>query len=467
MRATSIGRGAAAVLAGSVVLAACGGGGDDGGGGSEDADSITVWVVEDIADRVTAIEAIADAFSQSSGVEVELVSVAENDFDQLITSSAAAGDLPDVIGATSLAGVQSMAVNELLDTETPATIVDELGEDTFAEAALELTRDGDAQLSVPSDGWPQLMVYRKDLFEAAGLEPPTTFDAITAAAEALDSEAVAGIAAPTIPGDAFTQQSFEYFALGNGCQLVDDEGTVTLDSPECAETFDFYADLVRNYSVAGNQDVDTTRATYFAGQAAMVVWSSFILDELAGLRNDALPTCAECRTDPTFLAQNSGVVTAVQGPSGDEAASYGEITSWVLTADSATEPSSEFVRYMMSDGYVDWLAVAPEGKIPTRQGGADDPEEYVTAWEGLDAGVDTLAPLSDFYDAETLETVRSSADTIQRWGFEQGEGQLVGATLGELPVAAALNELVSGSGTGEEAAQQAQAAVSEIQQSLE
>ncbi|WP_053204834.1 ABC transporter substrate-binding protein [Jiangella muralis] len=466
MRATSIGRGAAAVLAGSIALAACGGG-DDSSGGSQAADSITVWVVEDIADRVTAIEAITDAFSQSSGVDVELVSVAENDFDQLVTSSAAAGDLPDVIGATSLAGVQSMAVNELLDTETPASIVDDLGEDTFAQAALELTRDGDVQLAVPSDGWPQLMVYRKDLFDAAGLEPPTTFDAITTAAEMLDGDAVAGIAAPTIPGDAFTQQSFEYFALGNGCELVDDEGTVTLDSPECAETFDFYANLVRDYSVAGNQDVDTTRATYFAGQAAMVVWSSFILDELAGLRNDALPTCPECRADPTFLAQNSGVVTAVQGPSGDEPASYGEITSWVLTADSATDPASEFVRYVMSDGYVDWLAVAPEGRIPTRQGTADDPEEYVTAWEGLDAGVDTLAPLGDFYDAETLETVRTSPETIQRWGFEQGQGQLVGATLGELPVAAALNELVSGSGTGEEAAQQAQDAVAEIQQSLE
>ncbi|SEF16023.1 ABC transporter substrate-binding protein [Jiangella alba] len=466
MRARTIGRGAATVLAGSVLLAACGGG-DDDSDSAGDADGITVWVVEDIADRVTAIEAIVDAFSQSSGVDVELVSVAENDFDQLVTSSAAAGDLPDVIGATSLAGVQSMAVNELLDTETPASIVDDLGEDTFAQAALELTRDGDAQLAVPSDGWPQLMVYRKDLFDAAGLEPPTTFDAITTAAETLDGDAVAGIAAPTIPGDAFTQQSFEYFALGNGCELVDDEGTVTLDSPECAETFDFYANLVRDYSVAGNQDVDTTRATYFAGQAAMVVWSSFILDELAGLRNDALPTCPECRADPTFLAQNSGVVTAVQGPSGDEPASYGEITSWVLTADAATDPASEFVRYVMSDGYVDWLAVAPEGRIPTRQGTADDPEEYVTAWEGLDAGVDTLAPLGDFYDAETLETVRTSAETIQRWGFEQGQGQLVGATLGELPVAAALNELVSGSGTGEEAAQQAQDAVAEIQQSLE
>ena len=50
----------------------------------------------------------------------------------------------------------------------------------------------------------------------------------------------------------------------------------------------------------------------------MIIWSTFILDEMAGLRNDAKPTCPECKQDPAFLAENSGVVTAIQGPSGDE-----------------------------------------------------------------------------------------------------------------------------------------------------
>ena len=459
-----------AALAVSLLVVACGGGDDDegdgGGGGDAGADSITVWVIEDLPDRVAAIQAISDRFTEESGIDVELVDVAEAQFDQLVTSSAAAGDLPDVVGALPLAGVQSMSVNELLDTEVPGEIVEELGADTFAEASIELTRDGDTQLAVPSDAWAQLLVYRKDLFDAAGLEEPTTYEAITAAAEALDSSEVAGITAATIPGDAFTQQSFEYFAMGNGCELVDDDGNVTLDSSNCVETFDFYANLAKNFSVAGNQDVDSTRATYFAGQAAMLVWSSFILDEMAGLRNDALPTCAECRDNPAFLAENSGVVTGVQGPDGDEPAAYGEIVSWVVTADAATDAAADYIRYLMSDGYQDWFAIAPEGKVPTRQGTEDDPEQFITAWEGLDAGVDTKAPLSDFYDAETLEAVRTSPETIQRWGFEQGEGALVGATLGELPVATALNELVSGSGTAEEAAQQAQSAVVEIQESL-
>ena len=68
--------------------------------------------------------------------------------------------------------------------------------------------------------------------------------------------------------------------------------------------------------------------TYFAGDAAMMIWSSFLLDELAGLRKDALPTCPQCDKDPTWLAKNTGIVTALQGPSGTEPAAYGEIVSW-------------------------------------------------------------------------------------------------------------------------------------------
>src|SRR5919112_5449834 len=266
-------------------------------------------------------------------VSVAAVPVAPNQFNQLLLSSAAAGRLPDVIGALPLAGVQLLATNELVDRELTAGVVEGLGAGTFSEHALELTRDGDAQVAVPSDGWAQMLVYRKDLFDAAGLAAPETYDDILAAAEALDSPEVAGFTGANVANDAFTQQTFEQFALGNGCQLVDGDGEVTLDSDECVAAFEFYNELMTNYSVSGAQDVDTTRAAYFAGQAAMIVWSSFILDEMAGLRADAMPTCPQCSGDPAFLAKNSGVVTAIAGPDGDQAAQFGEIVSWAVTAD--------------------------------------------------------------------------------------------------------------------------------------
>ena len=83
--------------------------------------------------------------------------------------------------------MRSLAGEGLLDTGSAGRVVDELGAATFSARALELTRDGDTQLAVPSDGWAQLLLYRKDLLTAAGLEAPTTYADLAAAAKALNS----------------------------------------------------------------------------------------------------------------------------------------------------------------------------------------------------------------------------------------------------------------------------------------
>lgn len=467
-RAGSVRRHGTVGLASVLLLTAAACSGDDGGGDAgEDGDQITVWTLENLPDRLAVQQEIVDGFTEETGIEVELVGIAEDQYSQLLTSAAASGELPDVVGALSLAGVRELTVNELANPEVAAAVVEGLGEDTFSPQALALTREGEEQLSVPSDGWVQLLVYRTDLFEAAGLAPPETYEDIVAAAEQLDSDSVAGFVGANIPNDGFTQQTFEHVALANGCQMVDDEQEVVLDSAACVEAFDFYGNLIQNYSVPGAQDVDTTRATYFAGQAAMVIWSSFILDELAGLRDDALPTCPECEGDPGFLAENSGVVTAIQGPSGDEPAQFGEVVSWVATADANAEASEQFITYMMDDAYVEWLSFAPEGKIPTRQGTQDSPTEFVDAWAGLDVGVDTLAPLTDFYAADVVDALQTAPDTIQRWAITQGAGGLLGATLSELPVAGSVNEVTTGQIDAQTAAQQADEAVTSIQDSLQ
>jgi multiple sugar transport system substrate-binding protein len=438
--------------------------------GSESEDSgdktLTVWTVEDVADRVAAQEAIFAKYTEETGVKVDLVAVAEDQLTTVLTSSAAAGELPDVIGALSLNGVNQLATDDLLDLDAPKAIIDKLGADTFSERALELTSEGDTQLAVPSDVWAQLLYYRTDLFKAAGLSAPATFDDISAAAAALDSPDVAGIVASTAPADSFTQQTFEHFALANDCQLVDDDATLTLDSPECVEALSFYADLLRDSSVQGNQDADTTRATYFSGGAAMVVWSSFLLDELAGLRTDALPTCAECAADPTFLAANTGVVSAIQGPSGSEPASFGEIVSWSVLKD-ASPKAKGLVEYMMGDGYNDWLAVAPEGKVPTRTGTADEPGVFSDGWQQLEAGVDTKALLSSVYSADILDSVIAAPDSFNRWGIPQGQGALAAAVGGQFVVPQAIASMLNSGVSAKDAAKEANDQATTIQEDLD
>ena len=458
----------AALIALVLVATACGGEAASSGDGGDGGDgTLTFWTVEDTQDRIEAQQAIIDRFTEETGIEVELVAIAEGDLSTQVTAAVAGDTMPDVFGALSLGFTHSLATDGLANLDANAAVVESLGRDTFSQSALELVTTPDGLAGVPSDSWAQLLVYRRDLFEEAGLEPPTTYETILAAAEELNNDDQAGIVLATGNDLGFVQQTFEYFAVANNCEAVDAEGNVTITSPECVETFDFYTNLVNNGSVSGAQDADTTRAAYFAGEAAMIVWSSFLLDELAGLRDDALPTCDECTDDPLFLAENSGVVTAIQGPSGDEPSQFGEMVSFVISSDAPAAEAQQFVEFMMSDGYVDWLAVAPEGKFPTRLGTAENPTEYADAWGGLEAGVDRKQPLGEIYDEATIEALTTSSETMKRWAFSQGQGSLAGALLTEVPVPNALLLALDGSLTPEEAAEEARAAVEEIIGALE
>src|SRR5690606_27402177 len=426
-----------------------GGGGEGGGGGP-----ITFWTTENLDDRVVVQREIISNFTEATGIEVELNAVAEDDLPNLMIANAASGDLPDVVfhGLEFAAG---WAQEGLIDPDAATEVVEELGRDTFSAAALELATVDDQIVSVPGDGWGQLLVYRADLFEEAGLEPPDTYDRILAAAEALHDPQnnMSGITLATDPADVFTQQTFEALALANGCHMADDNREPALNSPECAEAIAFYATLVNDYSPGGAQTVDTTRATSFAGQAAMIVWSPFILDEMAGLRDDALPTCPECEEDPGFLAQNSGLVGAISGPSG-EPAQYGQVSYFGIGANADVPAAQEFVRYLLSDGYVDWLSMAPEGKFPMRAGTPDDPEAFVTQWQDLDAGVDRKAPLSEHYGQEVIDRLQEGVNNFERWGFGQGAGEQVTRLYETLVVPQTLNEVLQGGVDPQQAAEQ-------------
>ena len=442
---------AAAALATLVLapLSACGGGGS--GGGGSDAKNITVWIEEDLPDRVAATKEIVKDFTKKTGVKVKLVAVAEDQFNQILTSNAAAGKLPDVIGGLPLGQVRTLSSNKLIDTEAVGSVVDSLDRGTFTKSSLELTADGKDQLAVPSESWVQLLVYRKDLFDKAGLGTPSTYDDVTNAAKTLDSPQVAGFIGANVAGDAFTEQTFEEIGLGNNCQLVNDKGEVTFDSPECVAGLNFYGTLQQKYSVTGAQDVDTTRAAYFAGKGAQLIWSSFILDEMAGLRKDALPTCPQCKSDPAYLAKNSGVVTSIEGPSGSKPATFGEVTSWTIPSDSATGPAKKFVDYMMTDGYLPWIEIAPEGKIPVRTGDKAGSTTYTDAWSKMKVGVDSKAPLSKFYSKDVIDALTTGSDNLSRWAIPQGQGDLLGAIQGQQPVAGAVNKVSNGTSASEAA----------------
>jgi multiple sugar transport system substrate-binding protein len=444
----------------AVLAAGCGGG---GGGGASDGSparrgEIEVWIADTEPDRVAATRANAAAFTRKTGVRVTLEPVGDDDIADRVAQAAGAGTLPDVM-QLPMAIAHEYARRRIINADAAQDVVNDLGEDTFSARALSLLTTEGRVAAVPSDGWGQLLIYRKDLFDKAGLPEPRSLADIERAARRLHRGGMAGITLAT-GADAFTAQSFEHIALAAGCQLVDDSGSVSLDSPACRRAFGFYAGLARRYSPGGKQDVDTTRDTYFAGRAAMILWSPFLLDAMAGLRDEAKPTCPECRRDPAYLARHSGLVGPLQGPGG--VTQFGEITTWGIAAGGNVDGAARWISYMLSDGYERWLGISPQGKYPVRFGPLNDPERYVTAWARLRSGVDRKAPLDRFYSPASIASLGEGVRSFQRWGFEEGRAALVGALRADEPVASALaDEIRAGTGAGQASAA-AQRAVEQL-----
>jgi multiple sugar transport system substrate-binding protein len=446
-------------ITGMLIAALAGAGSATGDvAAGEGGGSITFWSTLVEPDRVATQQGIIDAFTEATGIEVELVPVPEDDLPNLIVTNAASGDLPDVVHHP-IDYTIGWTEQGILDAEAAAAVIESLGADTFNPGALALASQDDQPVAVPADGWGQLLVYRADLFEAAGLAPPDTFENLMAAAEALHADGMSGITMSTDPADVFTQQTFEFLALGAGCNLIED-GEVALDSEACVNAIATYADLIQNYSPGTVQNVDTTRATYFAGDAAMLIWSPFILDELAGLRNDALPTCDECGDDPLFLANNSGFVPAISAE-GTEPAQYGQVSYFGIGTGADTESAQAFVEYLLSDGYADWLSIAPEGMFPMRTGTADAPDSYVEAWKALDIGVDTRTPFGEVYSDDVVATLIDGTNNFQRWGFADGYGALVSSLYTSLTVPQTLSAVINEGMSPEDAAAQMQSAAEE------
>jgi multiple sugar transport system substrate-binding protein len=152
----------------------------------------------------------------------------------------------------------------------------------------------------------------------------------------------------------------------------------------------------------------------------MIIWSPFILDELAGLRDSAPPTIND---DPTSgeLASKTGIVTNFAGPSNPDGAAWADIRYFGITSDADTDAAMDFVKFSMDEGYTQTLSIAPEGKFPVRKGTADDPTRFEQAWATLPVGVDRKAPLGDLYEASMIEEIVGGLDVAQRWGVAEGQ----------------------------------------------
>jgi len=346
--------------------------------GAAFADNIRFWTTEEQPDRLAKQQATAADFGKLTGHTVEVIPVTESDYGTRATAAFAAGDLPDVI-YLPLQYALPWSEAGILDTDAATEVFEELGAGTFAPGAVAMAAYDGGVAGVPVDGWTQMVVYRKDLFDEMGLEAPSNYANVLAALEKLHNPPnMYGFVAPTKVDENFMSQVLEHVFLANGVSPVGAGGFKALDVAATTQVLDFYKAIAKA-SPPGELYWKQAREVYFAGQAAMIIWSPSILDELAGLRDSAPPTIND---DPmsTELVSKTGIITNFAGPSNPDGAAWGDVRYFGITSDANTDVAQEFVKFSMDQGYMNTLSIAAEGKFPVRRGTADEPAKFTDGW---------------------------------------------------------------------------------------
>jgi multiple sugar transport system substrate-binding protein len=412
-------------------------------------EQITFWTTEVEKDRLEIQRDIAQGFTRKTGIRVRVIPVQENLLAERVTAAYAASSLPDVL-FHPIDFTLGWAEAGILDDRSATEVVNQLGKETFGRGPLNLVRVPGGYAAVPVDGWGQLLLYRKDLFAKKGLPEPDQWDRILKAARALHNPPLIwGFEAATDPGDTYTQQVFEHFALSNGVGLTGKSGKVDLDRPKMVQTLAFYKALT-DFSPPGNLYWLHTRMDYLSGRAAMIIWSPFILDELSGLRQDQPVVPDIAKGESGFLAKNTGFVTVIQGPNG--AAQYGQINYLGITRDADKALAKQWAQFLLNGGYLQWLGMAAEGKLPMRKGTREAPSRFVDGWRELEFGVTTRAKISGFYGMHVVKAIVAGVDGFDRWGFAEGKGALISKVYGTKIVPEILKRFLDGELSAKDAA---------------
>ena len=164
-------RPAAALLVIGLVLAACTS--DDASPEPGEPTTVSVWVSGD-PEETQAFVDVAAAFEESQdAIDIDLVVIAErDDLIARLSTSLAGGEPPDVflMNYRYLGQFESKGALEPVGPYLDAS--DVLSADAFYPEAMTVFQNEGVQTCMPQNVSSLVLYYNRDLFEAAGIEPP-------------------------------------------------------------------------------------------------------------------------------------------------------------------------------------------------------------------------------------------------------------------------------------------------------
>jgi len=153
----------------------------------------------------------------------------------------------------------------------PAQTSPDYNFDDFLPGTITFETIQDALIGIPIQLEVEMLFYRKDLFDAAGLTAPKTLEELEAAAQALhdpDND-IFGFASRGRKAAAVTM--FSNYLYNYGANWLDESRNPTINSPEAVDALTYYGNLIKNYGPPGsvNNHWNEVVALFQQGRVAM------------------------------------------------------------------------------------------------------------------------------------------------------------------------------------------------------
>lgn len=340
-----------ALAIGALLLGGCGGGEEDTAGGeaaAPESSALTVWYMTGALPDDVAADLKADFESANPGATVEYQVQQWDSIGEKLTTALAGDEPPDVLEIGNTQVAQYAASGGLADLSGSVAEFD--NSDSWLPGLAEPGIWEDKTYGIPFYAGDRTVIYRTDIFEEAGLEPPTSWDELLALGEPLRA---AGVMPMYLPG----QQWYTLASLiwDEGGELAVDEGgqwTGALSTPEGQAGIARYRELFDTLSGAPADTDEATPQQYEVlaqGDVAMMIGLPW---ELSG--------AVEANPE---LEGNLGVFVLPSKDAGEPAPPFvgGSNLSVPLGSD-APDLATEFIQLVAGTEYQTRLAEA--GAIP-------------------------------------------------------------------------------------------------------
>jgi multiple sugar transport system substrate-binding protein len=227
----------------------------------------------------------------------------------------------------------------------------------------------------------QVLYYRKDLLQQAGLKVPTNFTELEAAAQKLNSESVAGFASRGKGAAAVTQLSSYVFNYGG--QYLEN-GAAVFNSKPAIDATRFYGRMLGSYGPKGvtSMSWENIMPLFQAGKVAMWTDASVFYGQIVDQSKTQIPVAnfdianfpAGPKTNAPFIVSSWGISVASQSKKKDLAMKF---LDWASSKEMAIKGmmgnitmarssvwDDQVVRSKMNPGLIETRAFAAKNGTP-------------------------------------------------------------------------------------------------------